>query len=139
MASKLKRFLKSDVKDGTIKLPKKFLFLRGLKYFSISEKQIDDKKKWYVEIPMSVYKFYLKKKESCKELSIENEHLKKENNELKEYAAKLEAANEQLMKNIENGEHVDNHKHNCTPIEKARKEGWKPTSDKSLDGHYPST
>jgi expansin (peptidoglycan-binding protein) len=150
MTSKFKIFLKSDIEHGEVKLPKRLLsFLQNKDYFSISkikngtrtewhairiqnheenqkdcklpiimQEKIDGKTKWYVETPMRSY-------ESLLEVN-------------KEYDA-LEVRYNQLMKNIEEDKRPENHKRSCTPTEKARKEGWKPTSDKPLDGHYPST
>jgi len=94
------------------------------------EKPVNGKKKWHVEITIRHYERLLEAKNKYKDLSAEND-------QLKEYYAKLEAVNAQLMENIERDKPSENFKREHTLLEKKSKEGWKEEAP-PFSGSYPT-
>jgi len=142
MGSKLKTYLKVQLMEGVVPLPKELAYLSREEYYAISQRKVGRKLVWHVEIDAYVLKKLLKGKKSNSKLREQNAALNvssrqmlSENVLLLENNAALEAVNRRLMKNIEDDKRPDKFvKSPKSCLNAADDHAFKPYSNLPLQG-----
>ena len=145
MTSKLKTYLENQLTTGDVALPKELAYLSKAKFYAISQRKVGRKLVWHVEIEARDLDKLLKGKKSnsklrarCSALKASSREIASENAKLLEHNAKLEAANNRLMKNIEDDPRPDKFARSPKSfLNAAEDHAFKPHNNLPLQGGLP--